>query len=132
MAPRLRAATPPAAEAEKVEETAASARPFGLSSFTWRLAKPTVSANDETPASVVAAESAAPSEEAMGELDEAPATSRPDPEDSGEETGEGEEPESADRDQGESDAQFSGAREKARRLRRRLREAARSRPPAGE
>ena len=138
MAPRLRVMPAPAAQPEPeavAEEPPVKGRSFGLSSFAWRLNRPTMSANDETtpPAGPVGAA------EPVGFDDEGgmPAESAPtEPEHAAETAQEGEvgvsEEEAGEGDQAEGDGQNSGAREKARRLRRRLREAARGRTPAGQ
>ena len=118
-----------------VEEPPVKGRPFGLSSFAWRLNRPTMPANDETtpPAGTVAAEEPVGFEDEGGMPAESAST---EPEHAGESAQEGEvgdsEEEAGEGDQAEGDGQNSGAREKARRLRRRLREAARGRTPAGE
>jgi diguanylate cyclase (GGDEF)-like protein/PAS domain S-box-containing protein len=109
-------------------------RPFGISSFAWRLNRPTVSANDES----AAAESPASDDQPVtsDHAGEVPGESVSEPEAQAGTAKEGgaaaSEEDDGEAEQAEPDGQNSGAREKARRLRRRLREAARSRSPAGE
>jgi hypothetical protein len=127
-APPLRPVAPPLPDPqpEPAEESAARTRAFGLASFTWRFAKPTASANDETPP----ASSAPEGDEEPADMDMGTVTETVEPQSDASE----EEPreDAADGEHAEVDVQNSGAREKARRLRRRLRDAARSRSPAGE
>ena len=127
-APRLKAMEPPAPEPqpEPEEDSATRTRAFGLASFTWRFAKPTASANDEAPS----ASSATEGDEEPAAMDSSGEAETLEPQTDATE----EEPseEAGDGEPAEADTQNSGAREKARRLRRRLRDAARSRSPAGE
>jgi hypothetical protein len=127
-APRLKAMEPPAPEPqpEPEEDSATRTRAFGLASFTWRFAKPTASANDEAPS----ASSATEGDEEPAAMDTSGEAETVEPQTDATE----EEPseEAGDGEPAEADTQNSGAREKARRLRRRLRDAARSRSPAGE
>src|SRR5262245_43008672 len=137
MAPRLQAvqAAKPQPEAEVADaQEQARPRPFGLSSFAWRLNRPTASANDESaPEAAAAAEdgaSASGAEDDMPQQQEAQIEPEPD---FAEEPAPGDhEGVAGEAEQAELDPQNVGAREKARRPRRRLRAAAGSRSPAGE
>jgi hypothetical protein len=117
-----------------VEESATRTRAFGLASFTWRFAKPTASANDETPPASSAPETEEePAELDMGAVEETvEARSDATEEEPSEEAESATEAGDGEQAEADADAQNPGAREKARRLRRRLRDAARSRSPAGE
>jgi hypothetical protein len=141
--PRTMSAPPPPPEprqeaqpkpGDAVDQPPDKPRPFGISSFAWRLNRPTVSANDES----AAADSPASDDEpvASDHAGDVAGESVSEPEVQAETAEEGgaaaSEEDDGEAEQAEPDGQNSGAREKARRLRRRLREAARSRTPAGE